>query len=427
MTTTLPFAPMAEQSLLGAILLKPDLLGWLEVGVHDFHVPANRSVWNAMLALHEREIAIDEVTLVSELENMQLLTAIGGIAYLGRLATTVPTSANAASYAATLTSARVSRDVMRVAGAILDKAQRDNCTGEELLDEAVSSLAQVTRTTANEVTDVASTLRELVHTMIDEVDDRANGISRSNSILPTGIDALDQRIVGVPLGTVTAIAGRPGSGKSSLLLNVSEHAANLGKRVVIFTTEDRRDRWNERLIAKHAKLNVERVYGRTLGPRELSAAAAASDKLSHLKNLHIVHAHGMGAQEMARIATSLSAEVVAVDYIQKLKPPTPKAKLHEAIEENAKRLGDFAGKSGAGVLVASQLSKDVEKEQRRPTTADLRYGDGLVQEAKLILLLNNPNRDENHSEREIVVAKRNQGESDMLIRVQFEGAQCRFV
>lgn len=422
--TQVPSSEATEQSLLGAVMLKPEILGWLDVEVEHFHGPKNRSVWRAMTALHDRGMAIDEVTLDSELERMGVQSAVG-VAYLGQLAITTPTAANAASYAEMLSEHRVSREVMGVAANALAKIQSGDLAGEELLDSTVADLAQISRRKSNERTDVAGSVRELVVRMIDEVDARAKGLAGS-SLVPTGIRALDARIGGIPLATVTAIGGRPGSGKSSMLLNVAEHAARLGKVVAIFTTEDPRDRWNERLLARHTGVSVDRLYGRTLKPHELQAASRAADSLRELEKLHIIHAHGMGAQGIIRTSMALGAELVAVDYIQKLKTPAPKMKLHEAIEQNAKLLGDYAGKSGSGVIVASQLSKDIEREQRRPTTGDLRYGDGLVQEAKLILLLHNPKSDAEQNQRELLVAKRNQGESDMLIPVRFEGAQCRF-
>ena len=160
---------------------------------------------------------------------------------------------------------------------------------------------------------------------------------------------------------------------------------------------------------------------------ELGAVTNASNVVREIKNLHIVHAHGMTAMEMIRVATVLGAQVIGIDYAQKVKSPEPRMKLHESIEASSKMFGDYAGKSGAAVVILSQLSKEVEKENRRAMLSDLRYGDGLAQEAKLALLLHNPNSTNHPMLREILVAKRNQGEKEQVVKVSFDGAHCRFL
>ena len=420
----LPVAHTAEKSLLGAVMLKPSILGWLEVTERAFHEAPNLAIWRAMQAIHASGEAIDEVTLEVELERSGKLGAIGGLAYLSRVAMTVPTSANAESYAKTLERYRITREVLQAVADV--PTVSDGIMGEELLDSVLSRLSAITRIQANEKTAVSSTLPDLVRRMIDDVDAIAKG-DLGSSLCPTGIPSLDARITGIPLGTVTAIGGRPGGGKSSSLLNFAENAARLGKVAVIFTTEDPRDRWGERLLAKHGNLRVDRLYARHLGAIDLNKAAQASDDLKALSNLHVVHAHGMTALEITRIATGMGAGFVGVDYIQKVAAPEPRMKLHEAIEANSKIFGDYAGKSGAGVVILSQMSKDIEKEDRRPRKSDLRYGEGLVQEAKLIILLHDPKNRERPMLREMLVAKRNQGESEMIAEVLFDGAHCRFL
>lgn len=423
MSSSLPWSEKTEQSLLGAVLIKPEILHWLEVSNGCFHSAQNRAVWAAMISIHARGRTVDEVSLEAELAAEGTLEAIGGVAYLGRISLTCITSANAGTYAATLERYRITRDVLRISAEV---QADDDLFGEELLDSMLGGLGGIQRTKANELTSIEDTTPEMIRRLIDDVDAAGKGAAGS-SFVQTGIGALDEAVGGTPMGTVTLIGGRPAGGKSSALLAFGESAASLGKVAAIFTTEDPRDRWTERLLAKHSKVAVDRIYMRTLNPAELAAITTASDIVSKMANLHIVHAHGMTAQEMTRIASVLGAQFIGIDYIQKVKAPEPKMQLHEAIEANSKHFGDYAGKSGAAVVILSQLSKDVEKEDRRPRISDLRYGDGLAQECKLGLLLHNPKSTNAPMLREILIAKRNQGETDQAIRVKFDGAHCTFL
>lgn len=423
MTPALPWSEAAEQSLLGAVLLKPELLGWLEVNEDSFFDAKNRSIWQAMASLHAREINIDEVTLEAELSRIGSLEAIG-LSYISRVALKVPTSANAESYVATLEEFRVSREVSRV---VAEVSTREGVTGEELLDQMLSGLAAIKRAKANEKTSVADTIPTLVQTIIADVDAIAKG-NLGESFCPTGFSAVDFAVGGAPRGTVTAIGARPGGGKSATLLNMAEHAESLGMVACIFTTEDPRERWGERWCAKHGNVDLGRIYKRTLTPVEMGAMLEAATHMRSKKNLHVIHAHGMTAVEICRIAMGFGAQFVGVDYIQKVKSPDrATTKLHEIIEANSKIFGDYAGKSGAAVVVLTQLSKEIEKENRRPNKADLRYGDGLTQEAKLMILLHDPKSKERPMLREMLIAKMNQGEKEMVIEVLFDGAHCRFL
>lgn len=422
MSATAAWSEATEQSLLGAVLIKPEILAWLDVDTTSFYAPQNRAVWTAMVSLHALGLGVDEVTLEGELERSGVMQAIGGLAYIARLACACATAANADSYAATLEQYRITRELVAVAAEV---QADDELFGEALLDTMLSKLGGIQRATANELTSVEDTMPEMVRRLIDDVDAKAKG-QMVSSFIESGIGPLDEAIGGIPLGTVTAIGARPGGGKSSTLLTIGEHAASLGKVAVIFTTEDPRDRWNERLLAKHARVAVDRIYMRDLNPQELARLTKAADVVKSIQNLHIVHAHGMTAQEMTRIATILKANLVGIDYAQKVKAPEPRMKLHESIEASSKHFGDYAGKSGAALVILSQLSKDVEKESRRPMLSDLRYGDGLAQEAKLALLLHDPQSSSEPQLRELLVAKRNQGEKDHVVQVNFAGAYCRF-
>lgn len=424
MIATLPWSDAAEQSLLGAVLLKPEIMGWLEVNPKSFHGAKNSAIWSAMTALHGREIAIDVVTIEAELSKIGTLEAIGGLSYISKVAIQVPTAANAESYAKTLEEFRVTREVLHV---VAEVNGREGVAGEALLDALLGELAGIKRAKANEQTAVSDTLPNLAKAIIADVDSIAKG-NLGDSFCPTGIDAVDFAVGGAPRGTVTVVGARPGGGKSATLLNMAEHAARLGMVAVIFTTEDPRDRWGERWIAKHGLIDLGRIYKRKLTPVELRSVLEVADYMDDLPNLHVVHAHGMTAVEISRIAIGFGAKFVGVDYIQKVKSPNRAiTKLHEIIEANSKIFGDYAGKSGAAVVILSQMSKEIEKENRRPTKADLRYGDGLTQEAKLMILLHDPKNKDRPMLREMLIAKMNQGEKEMVIEVLFDGAHCRFL
>jgi hypothetical protein len=97
---TAPHSIDAEQSVLGAVLLRNEALADVAgLRAEDFYREAHRRIFAQMLTLHERGVAIDLVTLREALTRAGDLDEVGGAAYISKLVDGVPRSTNAAHYA----------------------------------------------------------------------------------------------------------------------------------------------------------------------------------------------------------------------------------------------------------------------------------------------------------------------------------------
>lgn len=101
----------AEKAVIGALLIDPDALERVSriVGPEDFSRPAGRVIFAAMLALRDRGMAVDYVTVASEIERGPGFKAIGGIATLTALVNECPTSLHAEFYAQCIAQAAADR------------------------------------------------------------------------------------------------------------------------------------------------------------------------------------------------------------------------------------------------------------------------------------------------------------------------------
>lgn len=85
----------------------------------------------------------------------------------------------------------------------------------------------------------------------------------------TGIKGLDSLLgKGIPTGTSTIIAGGPGSGKTIICLQIANHAATNGEKVLYISLEEPPDRlkkhmqdfnWDPELLEKTGLLKIRRV------------------------------------------------------------------------------------------------------------------------------------------------------------------------
>lgn len=96
-----PYAPrffldMAEKAVLGAMLLDADaaLKAAELLDEATFSSEAHRALFGAMVALSERGVPIDLVTLCDELDRRGEYEAVGGLKYIGALVDVVATADN---------------------------------------------------------------------------------------------------------------------------------------------------------------------------------------------------------------------------------------------------------------------------------------------------------------------------------------------
>ena len=106
----------AEQSVLGAILLDNDAINHaLEiVGDDDFYREVHKNIFRSMVELTDRGEPVDAITLTNILRNKGLLEQIGGPAYVGELASVVPTAQNIPHYARIVREKDILRSLARL-------------------------------------------------------------------------------------------------------------------------------------------------------------------------------------------------------------------------------------------------------------------------------------------------------------------------
>ena len=92
---------VAEQSLLGAIIINNDVLPEVLTILRprDFYEPRHQIIFQAIVDLYDHHKPIDLLTLTSELKAQKKLTEVGKASYLAELSNFVPAASHAKAYA----------------------------------------------------------------------------------------------------------------------------------------------------------------------------------------------------------------------------------------------------------------------------------------------------------------------------------------
>lgn len=201
----------AERSVLGAMMLEANALVEA-IGVvraEDFYRSAHGDVFEAMVALYDRNEPVDEVTVVSQLKHQGKLESVGGSAYLATLTERVPTAANVAYYARIVRDRALARRLIAAATSIAGSGYEPGSELDALLDEAEAKIFEITGARSQKG---FVPLKEVVKEAFKQLTKR---FERKEAVtgVGTGFNDLDNMTSGFQPSDLIIVAGRPSMGK----------------------------------------------------------------------------------------------------------------------------------------------------------------------------------------------------------------------
>lgn len=224
----------AEQSVIGSCITNTKALeACLEVlEVEHFHRRAHALMWRCIRALHIRGEAIDSVTVTQELRRAEFEEAAGSIDYVQECIDVTPTSANAAHYARIVREKWLRRQVILLANEMQAGAYDDGATVSDVISSVTArAIALQMRE------DEAGSLEHVSRVMRDFQERVSRSPLRDSSRVETGIRPLDDTIGGFQDSDLHYWGGAPGSGKTTLAMQVAYNIASSERMAVFFSME----------------------------------------------------------------------------------------------------------------------------------------------------------------------------------------------
>ncbi len=431
-----PHSIEAEQAILGGLMLENQ--AWDKISLTlceaDFYRSEHRVLFRAMVSLAHKNQPFDLVTLVDHLKAMHDLEDAGGETYLFELASNTPSIANVSAYADIVREKSVQRQLISVATDIADAAYNPGAREvSELLDYAESRVFAIAEQTASDGGP------EVIKSVLERAVDRIDALYHSgDSItgLATGLTDLDELTSGLQRSDLVIVAGRPSMGKTTLVMNMAEHAAIKGTQpVLVFSMEMPSDSLAMRMMSSLGRIDQHRIRTGKLDDDDWPRVTSAVHMLSE-SSLFIDDTAALSPAEMRARARRVMKEhgqlaLIVVDYLQLMKVPGFKADNRTAeISEISRSLKSLAKELNVPVVALSQLNRSLEQRQdKRPLMSDLRESGAIEQDADVICFIY---RDEVYNEdspdkgcAEIIIAKQRNGPIGK-VRVAFLGKYTRF-
>lgn len=213
------------------------------------------------------------------------------------------------------------------------------------------------------------------------------------TFVKTGLNNIDNQILGFEPSQLIVLGARPGAGKTALALNMMYNIARNGYPVTFFSLETTDQKILERLISSTSNVPTLKIVTKTnIDDKEANRVMSSIDTLDKLDKtgFNIVD-QAYVTQNDVRQATMQKHEkphVVFIDYLQLLNPEKSQGDRRLDIEKISRDLKIIAKENNCVIIALSQLSRAVEQRQdKRPMLSDLRESGSIEQDANMVLFL----------------------------------------
>ena len=393
-------------------LLKPE----------DFYEPAHADIYEAMLKLLNQSKPIDLLTVTTQLQDSDRISAAGGSAYIAELTTIAPAVVNVEAYATIVRDTSIKRRVAKLGTRISAYGNDSTQSVDDVLETAERGILEISRNRTDRTSVDLADLREerfAHYAEVYEAEDKAAFYG-----LTTGFPDLDRLLTGLPAGDLIVLAARPSMGKTALALDIAQHVVNkLDKIVTLISLEMSKEQVADRILAGALRVSTHDLKKGLIEEEHFRKMGAVFDGIrqerfyidddcdSTLANIR---------SRARRQQMEHGLDLLIVDYLQLIEVggrAAPENRVQEVskISRDLKRL---ARELKIPVIAVSQLSRNVEnRSDRRPQLADLRESGSIEQDADTVLMLY---RDDYYNE-----LSDQPGVTDIYVRKQRQGPTGR--
>lgn len=418
----MPFSMVAEQALLGSVLIDPESIRNIAdtVSDTDFYVAEHRQIFAAMLRLFSTSNQIDVVTLIDDLVRDGVYDKSGGEGYIRMLIDGVPSALNIRDYARIVKEKSLLRRLVEAGEDIAERAYSEQDDVGDLLDYAGNKIYSIAQgrdeRTFISIERVLLQVYEHLHQL--QTDPEASQGTK------TGFSDLDEVLAGMGNSDLILVGGRPGMGKTSFAMNIATNvAASTGKAVCIFSLEMSGEQLVNRMLSSEALVDSRSLRSGELSAEDWPRLADAAARLSGCDIL-VDDSTGITPTAMkAKLRRVKNLGLVVIDYLQLMQSGKDIENRVQEVGDISRNLKVMAKDLGVPVICCAQLSRGPEsRTSKKPMLSDLRDSGAIEQDADIVMFLY---RDEYYKDQdgsaapeantaEVIVAKNRHGSTDTV-------------
>jgi replicative DNA helicase len=374
----------AEEAILGGILFDPQAISLVEASLlpSAFYVSAHQEIYQTALKLYHQGNPTDFMAVSTYLADRDRLDRVGGTTKLAQLLNRTISAINIDRYVDLVVDKFHRRRVIEVGHKIVDFGYDSTLELEKLLNDSEQEIFSVTQQRIRSATDHNGEIAMSAF----------NQLESENPIYPTGIEELDELMMGFEPGTLTILAGRPSMGKSAISLYLAlQQMIQHRIPVIIFSLEMTKYQMEYRLWSLMSRmdcyqhLDLTTINGDRIRKHRAGLSSLNEEEMGSIAKivqaavelpLYMNDNRGINVAGIASEARQIQARegklgLVIVDYLQMMASDNGGNRSYE-LGDVGRGLYQLAGELKVPVLALSQVNRGVEgRQNKRPMMSDL--------------------------------------------------------
>lgn len=417
----LPHSVEAEQTVLGGMLVDPDVIPTVIECVRPeyFFQDNHRLLFGIIIRLFSVGRDIDFVVLINEAVAAGIFqTEQMAKVYLRGIMDSIPSVSNIKSYCEIVENMYHRRTLISAANDILAMASDGQTETSLLLDSAEQKIYDIRR---GKLSDGMSRVDDIIVPTLEHLS-KLSGPDKDQYLgTKTGFGKLDEAMTGLHNTDLIIVAARPGMGKSAFVLNMATNICKSGsqKSVCIFSLEMGKEQLVSRMLSSESLVNSHDLRSGQISLEQWKSLAHGADELARMP-IYLDETSGITVPQMkAKLRRIPNCGLAIIDYLQLMSSPNRYNNRVLEISEITRQLKLMAKELEIPVILCSQLNRSVEsRTDKHPQLADLRESGSIEQDADIILFLyregyyNKEQSDQTTSE--VIIAKNRHGETGKI-------------
>lgn len=386
----------------------------------DFFVTKNRQIYSAIKELKNKKEEVNILSIKNQIKGKDIKV----LEYISNIAESRYGSSLEYAYKE-LKRLSKKRELLKF-NKILEKDINENNIEdiEIYIEKKIKKLKEI-----NEEGQQDETFQDVVSKTSDMITKKYLQKENYENKYTTGIFDLDEVTNGLHEEELTVIGARPGVGKTALALKIAHNIANKGIKVAIISLEMSKTQLVQRLIAKVARVDSNKIRTGTLTEEEMEKVSIATAEVYSLPIF--INTKTRNIQDVEIYARKLKNKenigLLIIDYIQLMKSQNKLNSREQEVSEITRTLKLLSLELKIPIIGLCQLNRNAARNE--PTLSDLRESGAIEQDADNVIFLYKKNdNEENRTVEDIVIDLQKQRAGPLTkVTVRFDKKISEFI
>ena len=417
----LPSSTQAEQAVLGCIIQGGEreheiAMAWIR-NDDAFYTIENKNIWKSMAELYKDGVEVDIITLTNKVKDMH---GDSKAYYISGLTESFTSKSNIENYAKIIWEKYIQRETAKSAEALLNASYEDYKEVGSILEKHSKLIHELRQIQPSKIRDIEVLVDEMKLT-----------VKEDSNLIPFNLGHLDTFAGGMTRKELTVIGGRPGHGKTTLVINIVKGLIDQGYRVMLFNREMSNTEMLKKMVVMESNsLKYGNIRRNDLSESNKDEFELISEKLKGEYKEFIMYDNVRTLDDCLREIAKHKPDVVIDDYIQLIDVEGVREGRRFEIEKIMQEYKWICKQENCSAILVSQLNREIEKRlDPRPRMSDYAESGVIEQTAESAMFVfyghNFDSERYNPYKSEIIVAKSRYGKIGTHM-IGFNGGRCKF-